>query len=238
MVERFFQKAEIEKKVEEKDGKKVFVMGGSAVLYNKVSDGDFRSILFEPGSMAEALKRDDLEAYSLFNHDPNWVLGTTTNGSLELEEKKDRLRQATYMTQGDNSQIDTMISHVENNRITRMSFGVDLYEEGYSWDKRDGKDIMTVQQVERIRDVSPVTYAAFSDSRLDNAFGKAAREALTCAFKVQYDGPISRTELETLKEFSRSINLLTEKLSKSLEAGAESSVPYAELKERFSKLFA
>lgn len=237
-MERFSNVVTFKAKEGEKDGKKTVTMPGIAAPYNTVSKGDYRRVKFLPGSMAMALKKEDLEAFSLFNHDPNWVLGATSNGSLELFEKEDGLHQATHMTRGDNAQIDTMIAHLEANRITRMSFGVEFALDGLKWDIEDGEDVLIVQAdgVAIIHDVSPVTYAAFKEARLGQV-ELHSRELQTTAFKAKYHGPTTKTELDTLKDFVSTFGLTIGKTVENPKQGTTGGITTKDLLALYPHLF-
>lgn len=248
MIERFFQKTGVF--AESKDGGKQRVMSGYAISYGVPSIREWWGYtVFENGAAEQALKKPDMECYSLFNHDPNWVLGVNTNGSLKMDEVNQSgaqpgMRQATLMTKGDNEQIDTMISHLDAGRITRMSFACDFTADGERFDVVDQENVRVIKAggIANLYDVSPVTYARFPQSRLDqNGFApgvnKDIDQTMRLMFRLQHGMKIERTELETVKEFANRLTLLTQGDSIEARNAQAAGIHVDVLRQRFAHLF-
>ena len=62
-----------------------------AAVFNRETDigGMFREEVIRPGAFTAAIGRDDVRA--LFNHNPNFVLGRTSAGTLRLSQDRARV---------------------------------------------------------------------------------------------------------------------------------------------------
>ena len=246
-MERFFLKTEVSS--DKKDGK-TRCMSGYAISYGVPSVREWWGYtVFQPGAANYAMQKPDLECYSLFNHDPNWVLGVTTNGSLELQDAsgpgvQPGMRQSTTLTAGDTEQIDTIIAHLDSGRISRMSFAADFTPDGEQWDVVDNENVRYIKEggIANLYDVSPVTYAKFPQSRLDqNGFVPGAHkevdDTMRLLFRVERGLKVSRTELDTVKEFAQRLNLLTAPTKLPVQNTQPEGIHIDVLRSRFSKLF-
>lgn len=138
------------------DGKPV--IEGYAALYGVLSDdlGGFREILL-PGAFADRLG-DDVRA--LWQHDPLYVFGRTTPGTLTLTEDEIGLR---YRVTPPDSQWarDAMLS-IARGDVNQSSFAFSVLPDGESWDLAEGGQVVrTIRRIARLYDVSAVTYAAY-----------------------------------------------------------------------------
>lgn len=127
---------------------------GHAALFNSEADlGSFRESI-APGAFTRAIQEDDVRA--LFNHDPNYVLGRNTAGTLRMSEDAQGLAveidpPATQWAH------DLQIS-MQRGDISQMSFGFVAKEQRV--EKRDGVIHRVITRAQ-LYDVSPVTYPAY-----------------------------------------------------------------------------
>ena len=116
------------------------------------------------------------------NHDPNFVLGRTKNGTLRVQEDETGL--AVEIDPPETAWADDLLVSIGRGDISQMSFAFRVGEE--SWETVDGIDIRTILSFDEIFDVSPVTYPAYPDtdvslreglnpSELDAAIVRAGR---------------------------------------------------------------
>ncbi len=149
---RFFSDAEL--RVETR-GENAPVLRGHAAVFNQLSEnlGGFRERI-APGTFTDAIREDDVRA--LINHDPHYVLGRNTAGTLSLSE--DQRGLAVEISPPDTQAASDLLKSIERGDITQMSFGFRTVED--SWDEEDGTVIRTLKKV-RLRDVSAVTYPAY-----------------------------------------------------------------------------
>lgn len=142
---------------------------GHAAVFNSLSEdlGGFRELL-APGAFRAALRKTP-DVRLLMNHDPNYVMGRTASGTLELREDTTGLHVF--------ARVDRNISWVEDLRtsmqrgdIDQMSFAFTISEGGDEWAATDdGQVIRTIlpDGVDSIFDVSVVTYPAYEASSVN-----------------------------------------------------------------------
>lgn len=133
---------------------------GHGAVFNKRSEnlGGFREII-APGAFDDVLN-DDCRAF--FNHDPNFILGRTTSGTLRLgvDERGLNYEVDAPMTQ---TIRDLVLTPMQRGDITQSSFGFRIKDD--DWEEDDeGVIIRTVHRVQRLFDVSPVSIPAYPDA--------------------------------------------------------------------------
>lgn len=158
-----------ERRIFEVDGLKVVTredgppkIGGYAARFNKYSEdfGGFREKI-KPGAFKEALGKSDVRA--LFNHDPNFVLGRQKAGTLDLKEDSKGLWMEVELP--DTQFARDLMHSIDRGDITQQSFGFTLAEGGATWKRhKEYGEVRTIEKVEQLYDVSPVTYPAYPET--------------------------------------------------------------------------
>ena len=147
---------EIESRLTKKNGQDVVV--GHAAVFNSLSEdlGGFREKIM-PGAFDDVLK-NDVRAY--FNHDPNFLLGRTSAGTLRLSVDEKGLR---YELDVPNTTAGRDLKeNLRLGNITQSSFAFTIGRDGDSWERNeDGADIRIINKVNRLYDVSPVSLPAY-----------------------------------------------------------------------------
>jgi HK97 family phage prohead protease len=114
----------------------------------------------------KALDDADLsDVKGLFNHDRNYVLGTTGAGTLELTRDSDG--GLSYRIGYDPLDPDhvRVMRKIERGDVVGSSFAFRVAPNGDSWDYDDeGILVRTVAKFKRIGDVCPVTDPAYADT--------------------------------------------------------------------------
>lgn len=131
---------------------------GHAALFNSLSQdlGGFRETI-AAGAFSESIKTDDVRA--LFNHDPNYILGRTKSGTLELSE--DEIGLAIKLSPPDTQFGRDLLNLIQRGDVSQMSFGFSVNEDGSDWTAMpDGAVVRTLRSV-KLWDVSPVVYPAY-----------------------------------------------------------------------------
>jgi len=119
--------------------------------------GGFREKI-DPKAFDGVLEND---VRALFNHDPNYILGRTTSGTLNLSVDERGLKY--NFTAPDTSYGRDLMVSLERGDVSQSSFGFIVEED--SWDEdADGRTIRTIKKVGRLLDISPVTYPAYPDA--------------------------------------------------------------------------
>jgi HK97 family phage prohead protease len=101
---------------------------------------------------------DFSEAAALFNHDQNIVLGRVKNKTLKIEVK-DKSLVYTINPPETSAAKDVMIL-INRGDIYQSSFAFDIKDDGDSWEVMEGRWKRTIKKINKVYDVSPVTYPA------------------------------------------------------------------------------
>lgn len=120
----------------------------------------FKEII-KPGAFDDVLNND---VRGLFNHDPNYILGRTTAGTLSLTVNE---RGLVYdITAPDTQTIrDLVLAPMQRGDINQSSFAFRVARDGEDWYQDDeGVIIREIHKVSLLFDVSPVTYPAYQDA--------------------------------------------------------------------------
>ena len=132
---------------------------GYAARYDALSQnlGGFVERI-SPTAFRKTLKQTDVRA--LFNHQPDFLLGTTRSGTLRLSNESDGL--AYEIDLPDTTVGRDVATLLERGDITGSSFGFRTIAD--DWDKsKDGFPVRTLKEV-ALRDIGPVTFPAYPDA--------------------------------------------------------------------------
>lgn len=165
---RFLGNAAAHVEIEYRDGesKEPAAFVGKAIVCNSRSKnlGGFVEII-DPKALDEA---DLSNVKGLFNHDRNYLLGTTSAGTLVLTRDADgglSYRIAYDPTDPDHVRV---MAKIRRGDIVGSSFAFRVAPDGDSWDKEETDTtsmyVRTVTKIAKIADVSPVTDPAYADS--------------------------------------------------------------------------
>ena len=108
-----------------------------------------------PGAFKEAIGKSDVRA--LWNHDPNYVLGRTKNGTLQIREDEQGLFYE--VTPPDAQWARDLMESIKRGDVDQSSFAFTV--EAQEWDERSDPITRTIVKVRELFDVSPVTYPAY-----------------------------------------------------------------------------
>jgi HK97 family phage prohead protease len=109
-----------------------------------------------PGAFDRAIHDD---VVGLFNHDPNYVLGRTSSGTMTLEADGKGLRYEIMPAQDSTRHRDLMVD-IKRGDVTGASFG---FIPGDTSVAREGDTtVKYIRSVKMLRDVGPVTFPAYS----------------------------------------------------------------------------
>ena len=140
------------------DKKEERKMVGHAAVFGEATDiGGWFMEQIEPGAFKASIKKDDVRA--LFNHNPDFVLGRNTAGTLTMSEDKDGLKVS--IDPPDTQVARDLAVSIERGDINQMSFAFRVMEEEWIMaEKPKDLDLRKIKKVQ-LYDVSPVTFPAY-----------------------------------------------------------------------------
>jgi HK97 family phage prohead protease len=147
--------------IETREAGKAYI-GGYAAKYNVRSTllGTFREQIM-PGAFTRALKEQPHPVVALWNHDPNFVLGSTRSGTLQVDTDDEGMR---YSVEVPDTQLGRDLSTlIARGDVWGSSFAFVIGEESWSKDD-DGTALRNVVSVEGVYDVSPVLTPAYEQA--------------------------------------------------------------------------
>lgn len=159
---------------EGEDGSKRIV--GYGAVFNQMSEnlGGFREMIL-PGAFADVL---DDDVRSLFNHDPNLILGRTVSNTMEIEEDDVGLRYA--VDPPDTEYARSLQVSIERGDVDQSSFGFRVLEE--SWRRPTDDEplpVRIIHKFERLYDAGPVTFPAYTTTSVSVRALDKAKEMMT-----------------------------------------------------------
>lgn len=154
-IEKRFLKG-VEVRTDASGAKKIV---GHAAVFNSMSENMGFYEVIEPGAFSNVLADPALDCRALFNHDPNFVLGRSTNGTLTLRQDDKGLYCEISLP--DTSTIrDLVLAPIERGDINGMSFA--FMVDSASWsDMHNGLPLRRIRSFSLLDDVCPVTYPAY-----------------------------------------------------------------------------
>jgi len=138
--------------VREAEGEEMVLEGYAAVFNSETDLGHFREVI-KPGAFDDVMTND---VRALINHDPNLVLGRTTNGTLTLEQDERGLKYRVKL--GGQQYAKDFYESVKRGDISQSSFAFTIDKQ--SWNEE--RTVRSVDKVRQLLDVSPVTYPAYA----------------------------------------------------------------------------
>jgi HK97 family phage prohead protease len=178
------------------DGESRRVEGYAAVFGSESENLGWFTEEIAPGAFDDVM-RDDVRA--LYNHDENLILARTRSGTLELSLDGKGLR---YAFEAPNTTAgNDLLESIRRGDITQSSFGFRVKED--KWENKEmeengnkmTKTKRTIVKLERLYDVSPVTFPAYPDTEV-------ARRSLEAATKTE-EKPDLSGYFDTLEKISK-----------------------------------
>ena len=137
------------------------IITGHASMYDTRSEnlGGFYEYIEAGAFTPELIAKSDTRA--LINHDQNLILGRTTSGTLRLNADEKGLRYEFDVPQ--TSYGKDLVVSMQRGDITQSSFAFTVAEDDWTTDEA-GNNIRTIKKIDRLYDVSPVTYPAYPEA--------------------------------------------------------------------------
>lgn len=139
----------------ESDGEYIRITGYGAVFNKKYSVMGFREQI-APGAFTKTLV-DNPDIRGMFNHSPDFLLGRTKSGTMDVAEDKRGLR---YEIRADklDPQAQSVARKIERGDVDGSSMAFFVHQE--DWEEKSGKpSLRTIKEVELI-ETGPVTMPA------------------------------------------------------------------------------
>lgn len=135
---------------------------GYAAVFDKpsVDLGGFTEII-RRGAFSKTLN-DGADVRALWNHDPNYVLGRTKSGTLELNEDDTGLR--IEISPPDTQWARDLMETIRRGDVDQMSFGFRTIRDRWQSDQ-NGVTVRELLEV-ALYDISPVTFPAYPDTQV------------------------------------------------------------------------
>ena len=177
--------------VREAEGDEMVLEGYAAVFNSETDLGAFREVI-KPGAFDDVMDND---VRALINHDPNLVLGRTTNGTLKLEQDERGLKYRVEL--GKQQYARDFYESVKRGDISQSSFAFTIDKQ--SWNEE--RTLRSVDKVRQLLDVSPVTYPAYSAATVQ------ARDLPPEPEQVaEVSAPEQNTEIQNLQPTTMNLN--------------------------------
>ena len=170
------------------DSDEMIIEGYAALYDNETNIGPFKETIAR-GAFDDVMDND---VRALMNHDPNYVLGRTGAGTLELEADDTGLKYRIKL--GEQQYAKDLYESVKRGDISQSSFAFTIAEQ--SWN--ENRTVRSVDKVATLLDVSPVTYPAYKDTH-----GLVARNEETEPELI--DNAVEKTTSEENKEVKKTI---------------------------------
>lgn len=126
------------------------------------------------GWFEETIKRGAFDAadmsdvVALFNHDPNQILGRTTAGTATVSISDNGDLKYSFIPDMENPTHKSVVRSIQRGDIKQSSFAFSIKRDGGSaWlssEKYGDMGHREIRAIEKVYDVSPVTYPAYSNT--------------------------------------------------------------------------
>lgn len=183
--------------IEGAEQKKKVITGIAAKVNSETKIGSWFTEIILPGAFDDVLN-DDVRC--LFNHDPSFILARTASKTLKLSVNESG--DLCYEYESPNrSYAKDLEDAIEVGDVTQSSFGFTIKEEKWIWgDSSKGeKDQRQIVKLEKLYDVSPVTFPAYQDTEVNARSLESYNEAKkNKPVTGDYELELKRKELELL----------------------------------------
>lgn len=185
--------AAVERCLCDKTGKKKTVIRGYAALFQSDSQdlGGFVERIM-PGAFDNVIKRGT-DVVALYNHEPMFLLGRESAGTLRLSVDERGLR---YEIDAPDSRAD-VVEAIERGDVRGSSFAFKVKGQGEKWTKmQDGRQLREIVDFDGLFDVGPVLRPAYpaTETFVSRRALEMARKTFSVGDFVAWDGGVGRIE--------------------------------------------
>lgn len=172
------------------------IEGVASVVSRQYNMGWYREEVL-PGAFDEVIN-DDVRA--LFNHDPNYILARSVNGQGTLQLYIDDAGNLAYRYKTPDRQFAKDLQDaIRSGDVTQSSFAFKIKEQ--RWIEIEGEpELRQIVKLERLYDVSPVTYPASPDTTVAKRSFESVRDTQEHQYKgtptMKYKHELNRRNLK------------------------------------------
>jgi HK97 family phage prohead protease len=142
-------------------------IGGIAAVVNSVTDLGYFEEVITPGAFDYALSRE-YDIRCLFNHEAELILGRTKAETCKVFVNADGNLEYTWIPDYENPTHMSVVRSIMRGDITQSSFAFTIKEQTWTDSTKYGTmGKRTINMIDELFDVSPVTYPAYSDTEAD-----------------------------------------------------------------------
>ena len=137
---------------------------GYGSIFNSRSEnlGGFYEYISPTAISEETIAKSDVRA--LINHDANLILARSTSGTLDLSVDEKGLKYEFEIPE--TSYGKDLAINMKNGNLNQSSFAFTVGSDVWSSDD-DGNDIRTITSIDKLYDISVVSYPAYSQAASD-----------------------------------------------------------------------
>tara|TARA_R110002020_G_scaffold470398_1_gene696265 strand:- start:6771 stop:7871 length:1101 start_codon:yes stop_codon:yes gene_type:complete len=161
---------------EQEDGKQTDVVVGYGSVYNSRSNdlGGFYEYISDGAISEDVINKSDVRA--LINHNMDKILARSVNGNGTLKLNTDSKGLRYEFEIPDTSYGRDLKVNMANGNLSQSSFAFTVGDDDWTTDE-DGNNIRTITKIDRLFDISVVTYPAYSQAESDLV---VAQRGLAC----------------------------------------------------------
>jgi HK97 family phage prohead protease len=157
----------VETRVETTEDNKEVVVGYGSIFNSRSENlGGFYEYIAPEAITSDTIVASDVRA--LINHDPNLILARSKNGDGNLKLSVDETGLRYEFNIPETSYGKDLAINLKNGNISQSSFAFTIAKDGDNWTTdAEGRDIRTITKIDRLYDISSVTYPAYNDASSD-----------------------------------------------------------------------
>lgn len=191
MIKRFCFSANLERGKEEKNKNTVY---GFGLRWDEIIDLYWFRETFEKGAFPEETRT---ETKSLIAHQPGIPLANVRAETMEVSESKEGLEFAATLSENSHRAND-VLDAIERGDLTDVSIGFSLEggkwrweiddreEDGLDEDEEKESDLLVVERVGLLREISFVDMGAYSSAKIQGIRGRYALEGISLSDRISY----------------------------------------------------
>lgn len=111
-----------------------------------------------PDAVRDLEGRDDLDIRGLLNHDPNYLLGRTKSGTMQIRAADEGLEYDIPELPESRSDVAESVARGD---LDGNSWAFSVREEDEDWDESGDKPHRVINRFQKVYDVGPVTFPAY-----------------------------------------------------------------------------